>query len=270
MATVLRQQNGSQFTAVDLHQIINSTFVEQVEFHRSIDSTNDRALQLAREPTVRSPVLVLAETQTEGRGRGANLWWAQQGALTFSLLIETDAMQLPPRSWPHASLVAGLAVCEAIEDFLEESAIQLKWPNDVYVRERKACGILIELPPERKHVIVIGIGINVNNSARRAPRELQSSAIALYDAAGRKFSLIEVLLRVLVRLEDRLGSIGRRDDELRKNWRERCMLTGRTVHLDCGTRSVFGLCRGIDDEGALLIETPEETERCFAGVVTRF
>jgi BirA family biotin operon repressor/biotin-[acetyl-CoA-carboxylase] ligase len=214
--------------------------------------------------------LVLAESQTDGRGRGANLWWAGRGALTFSLLIETEAVQLPPRRLPQASLVVGLAVCEAIEDFLDQPETALKWPNDVYLRRRKVCGILIEVPPERSGVIVIGIGINVNNSVRHAPQELQSSAIALYDAAGREFSLAEVLTRVLLRLEDRLASIGHRDEELRTRWRERCMLTSRTVHVESAVRSVVGLCRGIDEEGALVIETADRTERCFGGVVTRF
>jgi BirA family biotin operon repressor/biotin-[acetyl-CoA-carboxylase] ligase len=190
--------------------------------------------------------------------------------LTFSLLVDADAVQLAPRQWPQASLTVGLAVCEAIEDFLDEPAIRLKWPNDVYVRRRKVCGILIELPPQQKQVIVIGIGINVNNSARHAPEDLQSSAIALCDAAQSEFALIDVLLRVLVRLQHRIDWIGRRDQELWAKWRERCLLTNRTVHLDSGTRELVGLCRGIDDEGALVIETVNQTERCFAGVITQF
>ena len=129
MANVVRNRHGGQITRADLDQILQSTFVEQVEFHQAIDSTNDRALELAHEPSVRAPSLVVAETQTDGRGRGTNLWWAQQGALTFSLLIETDALRLPQRHWPTASLTTGLAVCEALEDVLDEPAIQLKWPK---------------------------------------------------------------------------------------------------------------------------------------------
>jgi BirA family biotin operon repressor/biotin-[acetyl-CoA-carboxylase] ligase len=262
--------NGSQFTDADLNRIVDATFVERLEFHQAIDSTNNRALQLAGQCDVQAPVLVLAETQTQGRGRGSNVWWAQQGALTFSLLVPANAARLPPRSWPQASLTVGLAVCEAIEDFLDEPAIQLKWPNDVYVRRRKVCGILIEVPPQRKEVIVIGIGINVNNSANQAPAELQTTAIAMCDAAGRTFRLSEVLVGALVRLQSRLDWIGHRDQELWTQWRQRCLLTDRTVQLDLGTRNVVGRCRGIDDDGALLIETANETERCFAGVVTRF
>ncbi len=294
MASVVREQQRRQsslFTDADLEHLLKSTFVEQVEFHRAIDSTNDRALELAHQGSVAAPLLVLAERQTGGRGRGTNQWWSAPGALTFSLLIKPDASRLPPRRWPQASLTVGLAVCEAIEGMLDEPAVQLKWPNDVYVRRRKVCGILIELPsipksgvspnpsapgqPEQKQpkpqpAIVIGIGINVNNSARQAPRELQSSAIALCDVAEKEFSLVDVLLRVLVQLEERLDEIDRGKDELWLRWRERCLLTNRTVHFDFGTRQVVGQCRGIDDEGALLIETEHETERCFAGVVTQF
>jgi BirA family biotin operon repressor/biotin-[acetyl-CoA-carboxylase] ligase len=234
-----------------------------------IDSTNNRALDFSRAPNIQTPLLVLAERQTDGRGRGKNGWWARQGALTFSLLVKTDTLQIPVRRLPQASLTAGLAVCEAIEDFMDES-VSLKWPNDVYIRDRKVCGILIELPPEREGVVVIGIGINVNNTAEQAPEQLQPSAIAMCDVAGHPFSLIDVLIRVLNHLEQRLRWIGHQDDELRARWSQRCMLTGRKVQLKLGGRSVAGMCHGIDDEGALLIETADGTERHFSGTVSRF
>jgi biotin-(acetyl-CoA carboxylase) ligase len=118
--------------------------------------------------------------------------------------------------------------------------------------------------------MAIGIGININNSLRRAPQELQSTAIALCDVAGHEFPLTEVLVSVLKRLEDRLGCIGRNDEQLWQNWRQRCLLTGRTIEVDLGTRKVAGRCRGINDVGALVIETAAGVETCFAGSVTLF
>lgn len=259
-----------QFSDADLDQITGSTFVKRVEFHQAIDSTNNRALEIARTAKHESPVLVLAGSQTHGRGRGSNSWWAQSGALTFSLLIKTDQAQLPPPLWPQVSLTTGLAVCEAIAELLSEPAIHLKWPNDVYVRQRKTCGILIESPPGHKGLLVIGIGINVNNSMRHAPAELRSSAIALCDANDKDLSLVEVLVRVLGRLNSRLADIGHRDADLRSSWRSRCLLTGRNVQFDSPTRSIIGLCRGIDDDGALVIETADKIERCYAGTITKF
>jgi BirA family biotin operon repressor/biotin-[acetyl-CoA-carboxylase] ligase len=258
------------FSSADLQRITASTFVERIDYHAEIDSTNDRGLAIAGRPGWSAPLLVLAESQTRGRGRGANTWWARSGALTFSLLIHTDAARLPVERWPQVSLTTGLAVCEAIEPLLDEPAIELKWPNDVFVQRRKACGILIEAPPHDKRTLILGIGINVNNSAEGAPASLRPAAIALCDAAGRGLDRTEVLIGVLNCLQERLGWIGHRDDELRKRWRERCLLTGRRVTLQTPTRDIEGLCRGIDDQGALLIETSDQTERCFAGTITSY
>ncbi len=267
MDTVFRKRGGSEFTDADLDHILASTFVERIEFHDEIDSTNDRAMELARDSDVPCPLLVLSESQTKGRGRGSNQWWAGPGSLTFTLLLRTE---LPPARLPQISLTAGLAVCEAIEQVLDQPGVQLKWPNDVYLQERKLCGILIELPPRQFQLIAIGIGINVNNSALHAPPDLRSLAIALSDVAKHELSRAEVLVHTLGQVEERLDWIGRRDAELWTKWRERCLLTGRTVELEIGSRQLEGLCRGIDEEGALIVDTPKGTERCFAGAVTKF
>ncbi|MCS7467006.1 biotin--[acetyl-CoA-carboxylase] ligase [Stieleria sp. ICT_E10.1] len=255
------------FSDADLDHLTKSTFVERVDFHREIDSTNRRAMELARNGSPAGPLLILAESQTAGRGRGTNHWWADSGALTLTLLLDTG---LPQRRLPQASLTVGLAVCEAIEGIVESSEMQLKWPNDVYCRQRKLSGILIELPTANPQLLAIGIGINVNNSLSRAPDELRTTAIALCDVAGHPFPLTDVLIAVLNRLQHRLECIGCRDDELRTMWRERCLLTNRTVQVDLGTRDVSGRCRGINDEGALVIETPAGLEPCYAGTVTLF
>jgi BirA family biotin operon repressor/biotin-[acetyl-CoA-carboxylase] ligase len=260
----------NQFSDSDLDMICRSTFVEQIEFHPTIDSTNNRALAVAGEPGILTSRLILTEVQTGGRGRGANRWWASRGALTFSLLIRTDSVPLPPQRLPLASLTVGLAVCEALEEMLSLPDIRIKWPNDVYIGLRKVGGILIELPPGVPELLVIGIGINVNNSMQRAPDELRSSVIALCDASGNILSLQQVLLPVLVRLQTRLAAVDQHNTELMDHWRSRCLLTNRTVQVVSPARRIEGLCRGIDHEGALLIETQDRLERCFGGTVARF
>lgn len=272
------------FADADFARIRDLTFVRRVEFHPTIDSTNQRAAELARESTIRAPVLVLAESQTKGRGRGSNQWWADHGALTFTLLLDTGFAQ---RHLPQASLTVGLAVCEAVEEIIdaaiqggavppglsgdsEKPEVQLKWPNDVYCRQRKLCGILIELPTTNPQLLAIGIGINVNNSVRHAPQELQTTAVALCDIIGQDHSLVDVLIKVLNHLENRLGCIGHDNEALRSHWRQRCLLTGRKVEIDLGARVVSGHCRGINDAGALVIETVNGPEQCFAGTITAF
>src|SRR5438034_451345 len=98
-----------------------------------------------------------------GRGRGTNRWWSADGALTFSLVLEAPQERLPMSRWPQVALVAGVAVCEALERMAPRAEMRVKWPNDVYLAGRKICGILSESVPARRDRIVVGIGVNVNN-----------------------------------------------------------------------------------------------------------
>ena len=256
------------FTDADLERIVQETPIEGLEYRKDVASTNDLALELGDQAGAPLPLLVLAESQTAGRGRRTNQWWSSAGALTFSLVVNAEQMHLPPELWPQVSLTAGLAVCEALEEKLPGQSGQLKWPNDVFVQGKKICGILVETPGLRQGQLVIGIGVNVNNSAVDAPSELKDSVIAMCDVAGEQFSLAEILVRVVGHLVDRLDWVGKRDEDLRRFWRNRCRLTNRRVHVETDGESLEGDCKGIDDDGALVVEYAGRIQKCLAGTVT--
>ncbi len=269
----------NQFSPTDLERIVAETFVAHVDHHQEIGSTNDRALELTRQDDALYPLLVLAETQTSGRGRGSNLWWSSSGALTFSVLLATEAAGLPTERWPQVSLTVGLAVCEALEELLARGVpttshatlpeVKLKWPNDVYLEDRKICGILVEVPRGRPGRLLLGIGINVNNSVDKAPAELQSTATSLSDLTGRQYRLTDVLVLVLQQLSKRIEPAELWNAQILAGWRQRCLLTGQKIQVDLGEQQTSGTCRGIDDDGALLVDVGKKTERCLAGVVKR-
>ena len=260
-----------QFSRGDLDRIISETFIEHIDYQHELTSTNDRALQLAKAPSDHTRQLVLTDRQTVGRGRGANRWWASEGALTFSVLLKPEAISLPPSCWPQLALTTGLAVCDAIKHLLGGAdTVGLKWPNDVYLNNRKACGILVETGNGQSARLVLGIGINVNNRSESAPSDLRDKTVALCEAIGRDIPLVEVLIGVLQRLSSRLIWIGAGEIELREEWSRRCLLTGKHVHVEVGPRYVVGTCLGIDVDGALLIDTDAGTERCLSGVVTHW
>jgi BirA family biotin operon repressor/biotin-[acetyl-CoA-carboxylase] ligase len=185
----------------DLPRIASETFARSVDFHESIGSTNDRALELARSPDQSLPCLVLAEQQTGGRGRGTNAWWSSEGSLTFSVLIDASEFGLSRDIWPQISLASGLAVCEAVTEFLQYKRVQLKWPNDVFLESRKVSGLLVEVPDPKVSRIVIGIGLNVNNSVQSAPDELREIATTMSDVGLNAFEMTEVLLGVVVNFD---------------------------------------------------------------------
>jgi BirA family biotin operon repressor/biotin-[acetyl-CoA-carboxylase] ligase len=271
MCAVAMQEEHFQFSRRDLDRIVAETFIEQIDYEPELESTNDRAMQLSGDPTLAARLLVLAARQTAGRGRGANRWWASEGALTFSVLLKAEAISLPPSRWPQLALTTGLALCDAIDELFGDSvAASLKWPNDVYLNDAKVCGILIETADGPNSRLVIGIGINVNNRAQSGPSELRGNAISLCEVTGGEIPLVEVLARVLQRLSSRLTWIGSGESDLREEWSRRCLLTGRRVQVDVGDRRVVGTCQGIDADGALLIDTEAGRERCLSGVVAHW
>ena len=132
---------------LDLSRIADSGLVAQIDYHESIGSTSDRALELAARGETALPLLVAAERQTAGRGRGTNRWLTADGALTFSLALEAAPSVLRHEQWPHIALVAGIAVCDALRAHLPAADLRVKWPNDVFLAGRKVCGILSESVP---------------------------------------------------------------------------------------------------------------------------
>lgn len=254
----------------DENRLRAESFVAAVEIHDELNSTNDAAMQRAKSESVELPLLIVAKRQTAGRGRGKNIWWTSDGALTFSLLKELPPETIPRSRWPQVSLTAGLAVCEAIQQLRPGLHVGLKWPNDVFVDDRKACGILIEVPPGQRPAVVIGVGINVNNSFDTAPDELRETAISLCDVSNSRFNLNDVLVLVLQQLDFHLELLAGNTLELQQRWSRLCVLTGSEVEVAIGNEVCRGLCEGIDEAGALLLQTATGPRRCLAGVVQRF
>lgn len=259
--------NPYGITPNDIDLIRSESFVRTVDLHRELPSTNDLALERATFSELETPLLVLAERQTAGRGRGDNQWWSAPGALTFSLVLDRQAWDLTGASDARLSLTTGLAVYDALRDFAPRSDIRLKWPNDVYLDGRKVVGILLERSSIAPNRIVVGVGVNVNNSLSTAPDDVRARATSICDAIGESPALGAVLLRILMRLSVRYRMLAANDPNLVVEQREACFLRNRTVEVISGNRLVKGECRGIDEEGALMIQTSSGLERLFSGVV---
>jgi BirA family biotin operon repressor/biotin-[acetyl-CoA-carboxylase] ligase len=288
-------ESPSASSVFDLARLASCGLVARIDYHDSLGSTSDRALELAAQGAAPLPLLVLAQRQTAGRGRGANRWWAAEGALTFSLIVEAPPDRLPPDRWPQVALAAGLAVCEALHAVLPAATLQVKWPNDVYLAGRKLCGILSESVPGWRDRLVVGIGINVNNSlcvgwavptagsegsgdrrqgtgVRGQESKLTAVATALIDHDGLPRDLTDVLLAVLDRFDHRFSQLLAASFEpLAGDYRCRCFLTGKTVTIEQpGGYSLVGLCRGIDDRGRLRLWTENGEHAVASGTVLRW
>lgn len=236
-------------------------------------------MKLARSTDLVTPNLILAGEQTAGRGRGVNRWWSDRGALTFSLvfdphadLVRRGAAPLESDRWPRIALAAGVALCDVLQSEVPDSPRALKWPNDVLLAGKKVAGILVEVPPASPPAprrLVLGMGWNVNNSLHSAPSEVQAAGTSFRDAAGFDFDISQLLIDWLDHFARHLRALTAGDPELPSRWQVLCALSGRQIELLSGNRRVSGVCRGIDGEGALLVETEAGPERLYAGVFVR-
>jgi BirA family biotin operon repressor/biotin-[acetyl-CoA-carboxylase] ligase len=253
-----------------LSSLLTETFLRDVRHFEETDSTNTQSLQLiASGEAIETPLLIYAEAQSAGRGRGANTWWSQSGSLTFSLVIDMQELGLSPEQQPQLSLLTGLALLQTGQSLIPRGNFAVKWPNDVYLSGKKLAGILTEVPTGSPRRAVIGVGININNRFAAAPAELHESSISLVDHSGQSMDRGEVLKSFLQQLEEQFLQLAQGEPVL-ENWPEYCLLTGKTVTLQTGPHTVTGLCRGIDDSGALLLETEQGLQRMLGGTVSKW
>jgi BirA family biotin operon repressor/biotin-[acetyl-CoA-carboxylase] ligase len=255
---------------LSLADSVEPTFIRRAEHFESLPSTNDRGLEIAASlPASSVPLLIIADRQTAGRGRGRNQWFASDGVLTFSLILEPREWKIEPSLWPRLSVTVGGAVAEALSQWATVDRPLLKWPNDVLIRDRKVCGILIETSPAAPDRLVIGIGINVANSFASAPADVAARGISLSDASPvwtpDRFS---VLHAVLMQLDHDLKLLAERSPDLMARWRRVCALSGRMVAIAEVDRVVSGVCAGLEDDASLLVRTESGPQRCYAGTVT--
>ncbi|MBM3290417.1 MAG: biotin--[acetyl-CoA-carboxylase] ligase [Candidatus Hydrogenedentes bacterium] len=218
----------------------------RVIVYETTSSTNDCALRLGGEGTV-----IVAETQTAGRGRHGRSWHSAPGmGLYFSVAFE--------RSIEGLAFAAPLAVRDAVAPFADAT---VKWPNDVLIGGRKFCGVLIEA---RQGRTAVGIGINVHHHTEDLPVELRERATSIEAATGAHCDRGELLRDVLTHLDARVIVIRSGGfDRVFSEWAEACGAVGRRVR--CARCE--GVVETIDRDGALIVGTARGPQRVMLGEI---
>jgi len=229
-------------------QADQATWVELDE----VDSTNTEATRRALAGA-RGPLYVRAERQTAGRGRSGRVWAAPSGNLALSWM---GRMRCPPDAIPQLSLVAGLAVFQALAEALKGSDqarnLQIKWPNDVLLDGAKLAGILVEATQVAgEQIAVIGIGINVAHAPEVSGR--RTAALA---AAGVRVPSLRDMARLVARhLEAVLArwDEGRGFDAVRRAWLAAATPKGTPMTVETRAGRVSGCFDSLAADGALIL-----------------
>ena len=206
-------------------------FQKDLHHFYKIGSTNTAAMAGAAEGAPEGSVF-LAEEQTAGRGRGANAWQSPRSTGIYSSVIFRPS--LPPSEVLILSLAAGLAVQAAIQQVDSRINVDLKWPNDLLIERKKICGILTEMNAEATRVryIVVGIGINVNQSS--FPKELAATSLRL--ATGSEWSRVELIGALLKSLDreyrELVNSPDARESILQRFAQNSSWVSGKKVRIE--------------------------------------
>ena len=238
-----------------------------LHYRDELPSTNALAYRLAQEGAFHGEV-VICERQTAGRGRRGRSWVSPPGLnLAFSAILRPE---LPPQRAPELTLVAAVALAEALRGAGAPDAA-IKWPNDVQVDGRKVAGILTELSAEadRVHFVVLGMGVNLNLSEADLPEELRDQATSLMLARGSRVPRALFTASLLAHLERWLELHA---DEgfapVREAWKRLSSTVGQRVRVRLERSELVGVAEDIDEVGALLVRVEGgRLERVLAGDV---
>ncbi|MCX5701757.1 MAG: biotin--[acetyl-CoA-carboxylase] ligase [Candidatus Omnitrophica bacterium] len=233
----------------EISRHLNTKFIgEKIYYFDSVPSTMDIAQQLSMKGAAEG-TLVLAETQTKGRGRLGREWNSPKcKGIYMSLILRP---QIQPGLAPMLTLLSAVSVCEAIRE-IAGLDIQIKWPNDIVMHSKKLGGILTELSAEMDEVrfVIIGIGLNVNNDKKA----LLPSAASLKDIKKEEINRIELLQEILRRLETNYLIFQKKDSQpIIEKWRDYNITLGRRIKVLYHRKHIEAEAVDIDNDGGLLI-----------------
>lgn len=227
-----------------------------------VNSTNSEAQRRAVRGE-RGPVWVLAQRQTAGRGRAGRAWVMTEGDLAATLLYVPGCL---PQALPQLSLLAGVAVHEALAGFGRRApaaqALRLKWPNDIMFGDAKAGGILVESTTIGGALLaMIGIGVNLASAPAIEGRAVTSLVAQGYLPLTPRSLLVAIDRRLEVWCAIWQGGQG--FAAVREAWLERAGSLGESMVITAGRDKVDGVFAGIDHTGALLLRDRMGRERRF-------
>lgn len=249
-----RRTGGAGMTREQIQSGLGTQWAgREIVYFKEIDSTNRYAKKLAAEGAAHG-TLVLADTQTAGRGRRGHSWISPAGSsISMTLILRPE---VPPAQVAKISLLTALATANAIRRVTGLDA-RIKWPNDIVAGGRKVCGMLMEMDatPERVASVVAGVGINVHQT--QFPEEIAHSASSLDLLAGRRISR-SVIVRAFLQEYERVWALG--DEAMMRAYRERSATIGQRVQVIGLNGTYTGTAQDVTESGSLLVRADEDGE----------
>jgi BirA family biotin operon repressor/biotin-[acetyl-CoA-carboxylase] ligase len=258
------------FKKEEIDAIVRGDIIgKEIIFLETATSTNDVALELAARNENPEGIIVIAETQTKGRGRFGRTWISPPGVnCYFTVILRPSVLQ---NDLALITLMAAVAVVNAVREFTGLKA-EIKWPNDILLNGKKTGGVLSETRSARGRIgiMAIGIGININMSLNDLPEDIRPYSTSLSAESGKYFDRIELFGKILVELERSYKILLKGNKgALINEWLRLNSTIGNKVIVKDHDRIVSGFAEDINEHGELIIRLLSgEMETVKAGDVT--
>jgi BirA family biotin operon repressor/biotin-[acetyl-CoA-carboxylase] ligase len=233
----------------------------EIRLFPEVASTNTVAMKMASDGAPEGTV-VLAETQTGGKGRRGRKWISPKGNLYMSVVLRPD---IPLYKSPVITLMGAVAVASAIRGIYGVKA-SIKWPNDILISGRKLCGLLTEMSAEQDRVrhIVLGIGVDANMEPEALPPDVREHTTTLAAETGGKIDRTALLRHLLRELDRWYGVFLANERDVLQEWEALNVTTGNRVAISGAGEVLEGVAQGIDGEGRLIVRLDDGTVRTVA------
>jgi BirA family biotin operon repressor/biotin-[acetyl-CoA-carboxylase] ligase len=243
------------------HGLRTKAIGKEIHFSQELTSTNTLAMGLAADGVPEGTV-VIAETQTSGKGRLGRKWISPKGNLYLSVVLRPN---IPMHKAPLITLTGAVAVASAIRTTSGLEA-GIKWPNDILISGKKVCGLLTEMSAEQDRIrhIVLGIGVDVNMEMGELPPDVRSLSTTLAAEAGAKINRTALLQQVLRDLERWYQKFLANDGDVLDEWKKLNITVGNRITVSGAGEALNGLAQGVDSDGRLIMRLDNGTVRTLA------
>ncbi|OLP65013.1 Bifunctional ligase/repressor BirA [Bacillus pumilus] len=246
-----------------LFGLSTEVFGRRIYFQEEVTSTQLIAHDLVNEG-VPHGTLVVSDHQTKGRGRLQRVWHSPNGTgIWMSLIVRPE---IPLYQAPQMTLLASVAITEAIKQQTGLSP-SIKWPNDIMLNGKKVVGILTELKAEsdQVHAVIIGSGINVNQTADDFPDELKDVATSMRIELGEKVDRAALIQSIMYHFETRYDEYLKHGFQpIKQLWETYTMTIGKRIIARTVNGQYTGKALGMNDEGVLLLETSDGIQKIYS------
>ncbi len=228
-------------------------------YFSEVASTNDLAKEMAATGAKEGTVII-AETQTNGKGRLGREWASPKGGIWFSTILRPKLM---PNDIPKLTLMTSLAVAKTISQLFNLKT-EVKWPNDVLINAKKVCGILTEANTRGNitNFVVVGIGINANIELYSLPQQVGANATSLKHELKREIDRERFLRVLLEKMEHYYITLTERKFKpILREWKSLCSLLGSYVKVISWEEKIIGLAIDVNENGALIMKLRNGTLR---------